>query len=312
MIAVPKKATTIILLREKEPKGFEVFLLKRHEKSSFMGGNFVYPGGRVDREDGLPETYSCCSGLTGEKARRILGEAISPDESLAYWIAGIRELFEEAGVLFACDRAGNPLVLQNQIGREKFAQYRMRLEEGTLSLLQLAQEENLVYALDPLHYYARWVTPEARPERFDTCFFLACHPAGQEASHDQRETTEEVWLTPRRALEENLTGGVALSPPTLKTLEDLCRFESTADVIGSLQEKVIKPVLPVLTKIAGEPSILFPWDPEYELFQRGESLLAVDHGRASRPDDNSTRLIFREGRWHPHCRSETAQYPLST
>src|SRR5512134_4072550 len=101
---IPKKAATIILLRDRKPEGFEAFLLKRHEKSSFMGGNYVYPGGRVDRDDGTLETCSLCSGLTPEETRRILNAALSPEESMAYWIAGIRELFEEAGVLLAYNR----------------------------------------------------------------------------------------------------------------------------------------------------------------------------------------------------------------
>src|SRR5512139_826978 len=101
MVAIPKKASTVILLKGKEPEGFEVFLLKRHEKSSFMGGNFVYPGGRVDQEDGSLEIRSRSKGIPSEEAHRILGGAFSPEESLAYWIAAIRELFEEAGVLLA-------------------------------------------------------------------------------------------------------------------------------------------------------------------------------------------------------------------
>jgi 8-oxo-dGTP pyrophosphatase MutT (NUDIX family) len=303
MVAIPKKATTVILLREKKPEGFEVFLLKRHEKSSFMGGNFVYPGGRVDRDDGSSEICSLCRGITPEEAHQVLGGSIPPDESFAHWIAGIRELFEEAGVLFAYDQSGNPFNLKNPAEKERFSHYRDLLQKGNLTICQLAQEENLLFALDQLHYYAHWITPEARSERFDTRFFLARHPVGQEASYDQKETTVGLWLTPRKALEGNLKGEVILSPPTLKTLEDLSWFKGIDDVFYSLTKNEIRPILPILTKISGESFILFPWDPEYEMFRGGEIPVHIDHGRPSQPEDNTTRLILKEGHWLPYCRT---------
>jgi 8-oxo-dGTP pyrophosphatase MutT (NUDIX family) len=300
MAVIPKKAATVILLREGNPQGFEVFLLKRHEKSSFMGGNFVYPGGRVDRDDGSSEICSLCKGISPQEAHQILGGSIAPDESIAHWVAGIRELFEEAGVLLAYDRKGNPLTIQNSIEQERFLNYRGSLQKKALSLLQLAREEKLLFALDRLYYYAHWITPEARSERFDTRFFLACHPEGQQATYDHKETTIGVWSTPQKALEENLKGEVALSPPTLKTLEDLARFKSVKEVLNSVTRDEIRPVLPVLTKVKDEALIVFPWDPEYEMFQKGE-LPSEIHARPSCPQDNTTRLILRKGCWIPYC-----------
>src|SRR4030042_247645 len=120
MTVIPKKAATVILLRNREPGGFDVFLLKRHAKSSFMGGNYVYPGGRVDRDDGSSEICSLSKGMTVEQARKILGEAFSPEERFALWVAAIRELFEEAGVLLAYDRKGNLFQLRNRDEQERF------------------------------------------------------------------------------------------------------------------------------------------------------------------------------------------------
>jgi 8-oxo-dGTP pyrophosphatase MutT (NUDIX family) len=304
MVAIPKKATTVILLRGIKPQGFEVFLLKRHEKSSFMGGNFVYPGGRVDQNDGSLEICSHCKGVSPEQAHQILGGPISPEESLAHWVAGIRELFEEAGVLLAYDHAGTPLILKNPSQREKFLNYRNLLQKDKLTICQLVEEEKLLLALDQLHYYAHWITPEARSERFDTRFFLACHPEGQEATYDQKETTVGLWLTPQKALEENLKGEVALSPPTLKTLEDLSRFRSIEEVLKSLSKNEILPILPVHTKVSGDPVIIFPWDSEYEIFQKGEIPTPVDHGTPSGTGDNTTRLVLKKGYWIPYCRTK--------
>ena len=304
MEAIPKKAATVILLRDKKPEGFEVFLLKRHEKSSFMGGNYVYPGGRVDRDDGSLEICSFSKGVTIDEAQKILGGNFSPEESFAHWIAAIRELFEEAGVLLAYDRKGNFFQLINRDEQERFSHYRQSLQKGGLTICEMAQKERLLFALDKLQYYAHWITPEARTERFDTRFFLARYPSGQEATHDQRETTVGIWITPRRALEENLKGEIALSPPTLKTLEDLSRFKNIDEVFALLENNQIQPILPILTKISSGPIIIFPWDPEYETYQKAEIPSPLNHGRPSQPDDNTTRVILKEGIWLPYCRTK--------
>jgi len=303
MVVIPKNAATVILLRDKEPEGLEVFLLKRNEKSSFMGGNFVYPGGRVDRDDGSLESCSLSKGITFEEAQKILGGITSPEEGFAYWIAGIRELFEEAGVLLAYDQKGNLFQFKNRDEQEKFSNYRVLLQKGGITICQIAQEEKLLFALDQLHYYAHWITPEARPERFDTRFFLAHYPLGQEASHDQKETTAGIWIIPRKALEENLKGEVILSPPTLKTLEDLSRFKTIDEVFTSLRNREFQPILPILTKISSGPIIIFPWDPEYENFQKGEIPVHLDHGQPSHLSDNTTRLLLKEGIWIPYRRT---------
>ncbi|MGQ9648094.1 MAG: NUDIX hydrolase [Thermodesulfobacteriota bacterium] len=303
MAVIPKKAATVILLREIESGGFEVFLLKRHEKSSFMGGNFVYPGGRVDHRDGMAEVCSYCKGLSTEQAAQILRGSISPQESLAHWVAAIRELFEEAGVLLAYDHTGKFIHFKDPTEREKASHYRDLIHKGKMNICQIAQEEKVFFALDQLHYYAHWITPEARPERFDTRFFLACHPEGQEASYDQRETTLGVWFTPKQALEENLKGNVPLSPPTLKTLEDLSRFTSIGGVLKSLRKTKIEPILPILTRVKDETLLIFPWDPEFGIFQKGGAPEKVDHGRPSQPNDNTSRLILKKGIWIPYCRS---------
>lgn len=302
MVAIPKKAATVILLRGRSPDGFEVFLLKRHEKSSFMGGKFVYPGGRVDRDDGAYEICPRCKGLTPDEAYRAFGRSIPEEESFAHWIAGIRELFEESGILLAYDQTGHLLHLEDQTEGERFSHLQSSLQKGELTLCQLAEKETLLLALDQLHYYAHWITPEARPERFDTRFFIARQPEGQEARCDQQETTAGVWLTPEKALEENLKGTVLLSPPTLKTVEDLSRFKRMDDLFASLEEKEIKPVLPVLTRLLGETLILLPWDPDYDTYRRGQVPDPIDHGRPSQPRDNTTRLFFRDSRWLPYCR----------
>jgi 8-oxo-dGTP pyrophosphatase MutT (NUDIX family) len=292
-VATPRLAATVILLKEKSSEGFEVFLLRRHQKSAFMGGNYVYPGGTVDRNDGSGDILSRCH-------RASLAQSSSPVLDLfEYRIAGLRELFEEAGVLLANTVDGKPLGQLGQEARERFSAYRKQLRLGEITLAKLAGNEDLLLAPDQLHYYVHWITPQANPLRFDTRFFIALHPSGQDASPDLQETTEGVWIAPRRALDENLKGNLPLSPPTLKTLEDLARFVNLQQLFASLPEAQARPlVLPVATTVNGENILVYPWDPEYEAYKEGV-VEGSPHGSLSTPSDNTTRLVFREGRWLP-------------
>jgi 8-oxo-dGTP pyrophosphatase MutT (NUDIX family) len=294
---------TLILLRDHSAAGFEVFLLKRHEQNIFMGGNFVYPGGRLDKGDADEEIIGLSRGVSLEQARQIIGEANPPGESIAYWIAGIRELFEEAGILLAYNADGAPLSIERGDARQRFASHRQALQKGEKTLLGIIKEERLTLALDMCHYYAHWITPEARNVRFDTRFFIARNVPGQEASPDARETTEGIWLEPAEALQENLRGTVALSPPTLKTLEDLARFNTIEDLLSAVSVMDKPAILPILLNPTKDEVLIFPWDPEYEGFRAGKLTLPTDHGSISGPSDNTTRLALKDGRWVPYVKA---------
>ena len=302
MVVTPRQSTTVILIRKKTSKGFEVFLVRRHDASAFMGGNYVYPGGRVDPGDQSPDILSFCRGLSPERASEILADSLA-EESIGYWIAGIRELFEEAGILLAYDSRGKMLSCVDRIEQEKLLHHRESLLEKNLRFTHLTHQESFFLALDQLHYYAHWITPEARSIRFDTRFFVALHPSGQEACHDQRETTHGLWITPHQALEGNSEKRIILSPPTLITLEDLSRSCSIDDLMKSLREKKTSAILPILIKGPPQTFIVFPWDPDYATFERKEIHGVIDHGNPSKPGDSTTRVILKEGCWCPYCRT---------
>lgn len=294
---------TLIMLREQGATGFVVFLLKRHEQNIFMGGNFVYPGGRLDKGDADEEIIPLSRGISVDQARQIISETNPESASLAYWIAGIRELFEEAGILLAYSKNGQLLSIDSDNMRQRFASHRQALQKGEKTLLQIIKEEELTLALDKCFYYAHWITPEARNVRFDTRFFIARNVSGQEASPDAQETTEGIWLTPAEALEKNLKGSVALSPPTLKTLEDLSRFNTIEDVLSSLPGLEKPMILPILLNPMKDEVLIFPWDPEYEGFRNGEISQPADHGSISGPFDITTRLVLKDGRWLPFVKT---------
>lgn len=220
---VPRDAATVILLRGGTAGPSEVFLMRRHRKQAFMGGAHVFPGGGLDEADADPELAAYIDGVTAAAARRLLQEPDLPDAGgLAFFIAAIRETFEEAGVLLARDTSGRPVDLTDPDKVARFASYRLDLHGHRLSLTELARREELRYAPDLLIPYSRWITPGIEPRRFDTRFFLARLPEGQAPVHDRIELSESRWMTPDFALHEHAAGRIVLMPPTLKTIEELC------------------------------------------------------------------------------------------
>ena len=98
-----KSAATVILMREAEESGFEIFIVKRSSRSSF-GSLYVFPGGKLDPEDTERDLYAYCEGMNDEEASARLG---IENDGLSFWIACIRECFEETGVclLYTSDAA---------------------------------------------------------------------------------------------------------------------------------------------------------------------------------------------------------------
>ena len=227
----------------------------------------------------------------------------SQRELLPFMIAGIRELFEESGLLLAYDKNGLPFSSCEQAVKERVSRYRGLLNERKTTLKDVLKKEGLFLALDQLHHYAHWITPEARTLRFDTHFFVARYPGGQQASADLTETTEGAWMSPTRGpRREPVPRNLVLSPPTLKTLEDLSRFKTVEDVISFSKTCDKPPILSLLLSISDDWFLVFPWDPEFQSLGKGEIPLCPDHGRVSTLSDNTTRICTREGCNIPYCK----------
>jgi 8-oxo-dGTP pyrophosphatase MutT (NUDIX family) len=288
----PIISSTIIVLRENIQKAFDIFLLKRSGQSVFMGNNFVYPGGVVDEQDSDSVLIVCCNKYAPK------------EELFPFMAAGIRELFEEGGILLAYDKKGHLLQIDNEKSQKKFGRYRALLYERKITLHALLRQEELSLAADRLCHYAHWITPIARPMRFDTHFFVARCPDGQTASPDRLETSEGLWMTPFEALEENLKGAITLSPPTLATLEELSRFTTVNEVFAYAKDKDKSPVLPVFVPTPGQSFVVFPWDPDYVRFRDGDIPHLIDHGRPSSLSDMTTRILLKDGVSIPYCKRQ--------
>ena len=171
-------------------------MVRRHAGTAFRGAH-VFPGGRVDASDGQADS-SWCDGI--DHAQRQLADLTVPD-AVSFHVAAVRELFEEAGVLLARRPAGGYVALADADAQHRFAGYRGAVHGGGRTLCSIAEDESLRIALDALLLFSHWVTPPLPIEgrRFDTRFFMTRVPPGQVPAHDDRETTDGVWVTPREA-----------------------------------------------------------------------------------------------------------------
>lgn len=217
-----RPAATVMLVRDAvdSPPGIEVFMLRRTTSAVFGAGMYVFPGGRVDESDGGADVAACCRGLDDVTASDKLGVASG---GLAYWVAAVRESFEEAGVLLAHRPDGGPLELRPED--------RHAVHDAELSIVELCRRDGLVLELSATHYVDHWVTPIGEQRRFDTRFFLAEAPADQVLEHDDRETVDSLWVRPSEALAMVDEGRLMMMPPTMANLRRLVAHESVAHAL---------------------------------------------------------------------------------
>ncbi len=224
---IPRPAATLILARD-TAAGIEVFLLRRTHLAEFASGNYVFPGGVLDPSDHDDHWTAHCETMDGAAASRLLSLERG---GLAYWVAAIRECFEEAGLLLARDRSGALLAIDETQTACEFAALREQLIAGSLSFAALCKARNLRLALDDIAYFSHWITAQGRPRRFDARFLVAVAPPLQTGSHDAGETVDHVWIRPEEALRRHGSGELSLMFPTIKTLGALARFADTRSLM---------------------------------------------------------------------------------
>jgi 8-oxo-dGTP pyrophosphatase MutT (NUDIX family) len=220
------QAATILLLRaSEETKGFEVFLTRRPDEMAFLGGFYCFPGGALRKDDCSAAMLARCHGLLPAGARKILGAHLSPQVALGLWVAAIRELFEEVGILLAVNKSGEPWVAARD-HKKAFADKRAALLEKTLSFRSLLESEDLLCDATKLAYFSHWQTPGQFAIRFDTRFFLVILPKGQAPLSTSPEVVQSVWITPDRALQLFAEDQLPMIFPTFTSLRTLADFES--------------------------------------------------------------------------------------
>jgi 8-oxo-dGTP pyrophosphatase MutT (NUDIX family) len=217
-----RPAATVMLVRDAPDTGVEVFMLRRTASAVFGAGMYVFPGGRVDEVDHAADIAAHCVGLDDATASAKLGIERG---GLGYWVAAVRECFEEAGVLLASSRTGEGLAVR--------AEDRHLVHDGAMSLVELCARDDLVLDLSTTHYVDHWITPIGEQRRFDTRFFLTAMPDDQDPLHDDAETVDSLWVRPEVALAMQASGELMMMPPTMVNLEFLTPFESADDALAA-------------------------------------------------------------------------------
>lgn len=221
-------AATIVLARDTRA-GPEVFMMKRPGVGDFPDLH-VFPGGKLDESDLAPELVA---GLNAEAADALLGV---PAGGLRYWVAAIRECFEECGVLLAY-RHGEPLRWADEGEVARFDGYRQQLIDGAITLLEVCRREGLRLAADRVCYLSHWITPEQAPRRFDTRFFVAAMPVDQTTLAHHWETADDEWVRPADALAAAESGRWQMISPTLTTLQCLAPFADVATMLEAVRRE---------------------------------------------------------------------------
>ncbi len=221
--------------------GVEVAMLRRSLTASFVGGAHVFPGGAVDPHDGSDAMAERCRGADDMALSRLLSVGAG---GLAFWVAAVRESFEEAGLLVAHDDAGRLVDLRPPAVAQRFVVHRGDVHSGRRLFADVLTEEGLYLRLDQIFSWSHWVTPIGSPRRFDTRFFVCAAPDGQEPLHDERETIASVWLSAADALQRFRDGTINLITPTIKSLEAIGHFPTVASLIDAAAPRAVPLVIP--------------------------------------------------------------------
>ena len=232
---VPRDAATVVLVRPSsgpaEGADYEVLLTRRPESMRFVGGAYVFPGGKVEAEDWCPRVLARCRGCSPAAAHAAIGDPEGPAKSLGSWVAGIRELFEEAGVLLCEANGGRPPFGDPAFAARILAD-RDRIQRGELGLAELLEREDLYLRTDALRYIGRWITPQSSRYRFDACFFVAVLPEDQVPVACARETAGALWITPPEAGRRGEAGALTLRTPTQTTFRYLAQFPTVTALLS--------------------------------------------------------------------------------
>lgn len=248
-----RAAATLVLARDGDA-GLEVLLVQRGEHGDFPGLH-VFPGGLVDRGDSDPRLLAA-SRRDAHSADRLLSLA----DALPSFVAAVRESLEEIGVLLAHTPAGHhaEVAIVHAWQRQLLAR-----ETG---FADLVARESLQLNTDELGYLSHWITPVGIPRRYDTRFFVARMPAGQDVHVDGREAVRADWLAPSVALAAQARGDIRLIFPTIRNLEALAKFTTAEELLAQTQQ--VRPVPATLPKVvdsgAGGMRLLLPGDAGYD------------------------------------------------
>ncbi|MGW7573023.1 NUDIX hydrolase [Streptomyces sp. NPDC054765] len=279
--AEPRRAATVLLLRDSPSGGPAVHMLRRRASMAFAGGAYAYPGGSVDPRDERPVAWAGPS-----RAQWAVRMGVDPATAQAIVCAAVRETFEESGVLLA--GASADTVVADTTGEEWEAD-RAALVAHELSFADFLGRRGLVLRSDLLGAWARWITPEFEPRRYDTWFFVAALPEGQrtlpqgpsaiprpplgatggtptgpaDTPIPPGEADLALWIRPKEAAAGYDRGELLMMPPTIATLRSLQPYATSADVLAAAEAQNLTPVLARARLVGGEIELSWPGHDEF-------------------------------------------------
>jgi len=192
----------------------------------FLGGFYVFPGGTVHRDDYSAMALARCRKLSGEQARKILGSDHEPGEAMGHWVAVVRELFEEVGILLCVNEAGDDIELADAATKRRIELKRQAIVKKQLDFGSFLESENIFCDLSRAVYFDHWVTPEIYSMRFDTRFYVAVLPSKQIPLAQSEEVTHSLWIKPMAAMARMNRDDFPILPPTTTVLSELGRIAS--------------------------------------------------------------------------------------
>ncbi len=176
----------------------------------------------------------------------------------------MRECFEEAGILLAYNADGEMVRLDDTAVEARFVSHRAAIDKKERRLIEVCDDERLKLAVDRIHYFSHWITPEGPPRRYDTRFFVARAPDKQVALHDDRETVANTWIRPQDALDAHERGEFEIIFPTIKNLSAIARFDDADSLVAAAAKaETVPTVVPRIVQEGEQMRILLPGDPGY-------------------------------------------------
>lgn len=243
-----RPAASAIILRD-APGGLEVFMVVRHHQIDFASGAIVFPGGSVDPQDELLPVAVPSTHATQAPAS-------------AFWLACIRETFEEAGILLAQRSGDRGLIAAADASRVQ-QRHRVDVLDGSLKFVELLKQERLEPAIDLMVHFAHWITPIGPPRRFDTHFFLIAAPVDQAGLHDGGEAVDGIWIRPEEAMADADAGRRVMLPPTRLNLLKLSWDRTVQGAVARAQSSKVVTVLPKVVKDDSGRKLILPIEAGY-------------------------------------------------
>lgn len=256
--SAPLPSATIVMLRD-GPQGLEVFMVRRHADSSVLGGAYVFPGGKLDEADATLDPVRLLDRPPAHLRAALGEEETDAGTAAALHVAAVREAYEESGVLFATDAQG------------RVAQPDRLPVPGAEGFGPWLAANGLRLATGDIQPWSRWITPRVPSvshKRFDTRFFVARVPDGQDPRHDDVEATHSEWLTPAMAFDRFRAGQIDLAPPQIMSLVHLHQHRDVDSVMAEARGRRPPCVQPEPFDEDGTRVICYPGDERHPIRER--------------------------------------------